>query len=152
MVSRRVIAAALAGAALSACAGGSKAQDGLERLEVVTGKGTHRFQVEIADNDEERARGLMYRESLAADRGMLFIFERAGPQSFWMRNTLVPLDIIFIGADGRILNIARQTKPLSLKSNPSEGPAQFVLELRGGEAARRGIAPGDRVRHRAIPG
>lgn len=152
MLRRRWMAAAMAGAALSACAGPGRADPALEPLEVVTRARVVRFQVEIADNDEERARGLMYRESLDADRGMLFIFQSTEPQSFWMRNTLIPLDMIFIGPDGRVLNIVRDTVPGSLDPNRSRGPARFVLELRGGEAARRGIRPGDRVRHRAIPG
>jgi hypothetical protein len=147
-----MISAALAGAALTACAGAGRAQAGFEPLEVATARGVQRFQVEIADNDAERARGLMFRTSLAADRGMLFIFPEPAEQSFWMKNTLIPLDIIFIGADGRVLNIARQAAPKTLDPRRSAGEARFVLELRGGEAARRGIAPGDRVGHRAIPG
>jgi len=152
MQSRRMITAALAGAALTACAGAGRAQAALEPLEIASSRGPQRFQVEIADDDAERARGLMFRTSLAPDRGMLFIFEQAGEQSFWMKNTLIPLDIIFIGADGRILNIVAEATPKTLTPRWSAGEAQFVLELRGGEAARRGIAPGDRVRHRAIPG
>jgi uncharacterized protein len=150
MVSRRLLAAGFAAASLAACATGAGAQQ-LEPLEITTAKGIQRFQVEIADTEAERAQGLMYRQGLETDRGMLFIFEAAEPQSFWMKNTLIPLDIIFIGADGRVLNIEADAKPLTLVSRRSAGPAKFVLELKAGEAARRGIAPGAKVRHRAIP-
>ena len=124
----------------------------LEPLEVVTPRGVHRFQVEIADTDEERQLGLMNRRSMARDRGMLFLFQ--GPprrQAFWMRNTLIPLDIIYIAADGRIDSIVNAV-PLDETPLPSSGPSSYVLEINGGLAAELGIAPGDRVRHKALPG
>ncbi|WP_181705432.1 DUF192 domain-containing protein [Chthonobacter rhizosphaerae] len=119
-------------------------------LVVETAGGRHSYSVELARTTVERARGLMYRKSLPEDRGMLFDMERAGPTSFWMRNTFVSLDIIFIGADGRVLNVARATTPLSDDSVTSEGDARFVLELVAGQADSIGLKPGDRVRHPLI--
>lgn len=138
------ISVALWGCAFAGSAGG------LEPLSVETAKGSASIQVEIADDDAERERGLMFRRELAPDRGMLFIFDRAEPQSFWMRNTYIPLDIIYIGPTGRIVSIAENTTPLSEAPIPSAGPAQYVLELKGGRAAEIGARPGDLVRHKAI--
>ena len=106
---------------------------------------------EIADDDRERAQGLMYRRSLAADRGMLFDFKTERSVSFWMRNTYIPLDMIFIRADGRIRSIARNTTPMSDQGVPSGGPVRAVLEIPGGRAAELGVLPGDRVVHRIFP-
>ncbi len=148
---RRITLAGVAASVLLAgCAGAEKAssQPAFEDLEVVTAKGqTHRFKVEIADDDAERARGLMFRESLPRDQGMLFLFPEAGERSFWMRNTYIPLDIIYIAPDGRIVSIARNTTPFSEASVPSYGAANGVLEINGGQAAELGIEPGDTVRH-----
>ncbi|HYE44043.1 MAG TPA: DUF192 domain-containing protein [Caulobacteraceae bacterium] len=134
---------------LAGCAGGGKAgaDAALEPLEVVTKQGVRAFQVEIADTEEERAQGLMNRESLPRDRGMLFQFPDSGERSFWMKNTYIPLDIIYIAADGRIVSIARQTTPFSESPVPSYGAAKGVLEINGGQAAELGIEPGDQVRH-----
>lgn len=104
------------------------------------------FAVEIADDDEERARGLMFRESMADDHGMLFVFDEDAPQSFWMKNTFIPLDMLFIDRQGRIVRIAARTTPHSLDSISSGEPVTRVLELRGGEAKARGIQAGDHVR------
>ena len=123
----------------------------LEPLEIVTPKGRTKFMVEIADDDRERAQGLMYRKSLAADRGMLFDFKTERSGSFWMRNTYIPLDMIFIRADGRIRSIARNTTPMSDQGVPSGGPVRAVLEIPGGRAAELGVLPGDRVLHRIFP-
>jgi uncharacterized membrane protein (UPF0127 family) len=120
----------------------------LEPLQVVTKKGRHAFRVAIADDEEERNRGLMFRSVLDEDEGMLFNFFQTQPLSFWMKNTLIPLDIIFIAADGRIINIAANTTPYSLEPVPSAGPAFAVLEIGGGLSAELGIKPGDRVVHR----
>lgn len=119
-----------------------------EPLEVTTAKGTTKFMVEIADTEETRNRGLMYRKSLAPDKGMLFDFKTPREAAFWMRNTLIPLDIIFITQDGRILTIARNAVPHSEVPIPSGGVIRGVLELAGGRAAQLGIYPGDRVKHR----
>lgn len=123
----------------------------MEPLEVVTARGPVRFQVELADTDAERAQGLMFRGSMPADRGMVFVFDRAAPQSFWMRNTYIPLDIIYIGADGRIVSIAKNAQPLNETPLPSGVPARYVLEINAGLSDRLGIAPGDRVTHRLLP-
>lgn len=123
----------------------------LERVTIETAQGPVQFTVEIADTEAERARGLMFRNSLADDRGMLFDFDPPEPVSFWMRNTIVSLDIIFIGTDGRILNIADHTTPYSEQGIPSAGAVRGVLEIRAGRAEELGIRPGDRVRHRIFP-
>lgn len=123
----------------------------LEPLQVKTDKGVQSFMVEIADSAREREYGLMCRKAVAADRGMLFIFPAPAPQAFWMRNTLASLDIIYIGADGRVVSISRNARPLDETPLPSVGPAKFVLELAAGRAAQIGLLPGDRILHRAIP-
>jgi uncharacterized membrane protein (UPF0127 family) len=123
----------------------------LEALQVRTDRGVTSFMVEVADSDREREYGLMCRRSLAADRGMLFVFPKPGPQMFWMRNTLIPLDIIYIGENGRVVSISRNVQPLDESGAPSAGPAKFVLELAAGRAAQIGLLPGDRVLHRALP-
>ena len=120
---------------------------GLEQmpLTIRSASGTHRFTVEVARTPEEQANGLMHRQSLAPDRGMLFPYDPPQPASFWMKNTLIPLDIIFIRADRTIARIAANTVPLSLEPVPSLEPVAAVLEIAGGRAAELGIAPGDRV-------
>ena len=120
---------------------------GLEQvpLTIRSASGTHRFAVEVARTPQEQANGLMHRQSLAPDRGMLFPYDPPQPASFWMKNTLIPLDIIFIRADGTIARIAANTVPLSLEPVPSLEPVAAVLEIAGGRAAELGIAPGDRV-------
>jgi len=118
---------------------------GQQTIEVVTKNGVHVFAVEIAENDEERARGLMFRTELPEGRGMLFDFHREQEVSFWMKDTPLPLDIIFIRADGTIRRIAANTTPYSLDTIPSGGPVRAVLEVIGGTAKKLGIAPGDKV-------
>ena len=118
---------------------------GTQTIEVVTKTGVHSFAVELADNDAEREKGLMYRKDLPEGRGMLFDFHREQEVSFWMQNTYIPLDMIFIQGDGRILRIAENTEPLSTRLIPSGGPIRAVLEVIGGTSRKLGIAPGDRV-------
>lgn len=138
-----------AGAPAKAAAGAvGQAPAGFEVLEAVTPSGRTRFFVEIADNDATRERGLMFRKSLAPDRGMLFDFHTPREVAFWMRNTLIPLDIIYIKADGTVLSIAHNTTPLSEAPIPSGGPTLGVLELAGGRSAEIGLMPGDRIEHR----
>jgi uncharacterized membrane protein (UPF0127 family) len=120
----------------------------LEQVVIDTQNGPVTFTAEIADDERERNQGLMFRESLADDRGMLFHFQQPEMASFWMRNTIIPLDIIFIAPDGRILNIAERTTPYSEEPVPAVGMTRGVLEIRGGRAAELGIRPGDHVRHR----
>ena len=119
----------------------------LEPLSIVTASGEHRFLVEIADDDAERERGLMYRPPLEDDRGMLFQFPAAREQSFWMKNTPNSLDIIYIDPQGRIVSIASHATPYSQTPLPSNGAANGVLELRAGRADEIGAKPGDRVKH-----
>ena len=153
--SRRILLAAVLalalGPSLGGCAEARSAQANLrvEPLEVVRqGAGPVRFHVEIAETAATREHGLMFRRSLAPDAGMLFDFKTPREVAFWMKNTLIPLDIIFIAPDGRILNIAPNAVPLSEMALPSAGAVRGVLELRGGRAGELGILPGDVVRHR----
>ena len=106
--------------------------------------GTRTFRVEVARSDEEQQRGLMFRTEMGADEGMIFLREPADYAAFWMRNTVIPLDIIFIGNDRRILNIQHGV-PYDETPLPSSGVALAVLELNGGRAEALGIKPGDRV-------
>lgn len=124
----------------------------LEPLSAKTDRGVQSFQVEVADTQREQQYGLMCRRSLAPDRGMLFVFPNAALRTFWMRNTLIPLDIIYIGSNGRVVSISRNVRPLDESGAPSAGPARYVLELAGGRAAQIGLLPGDRITHRALPG
>jgi uncharacterized membrane protein (UPF0127 family) len=105
----------------------------------------HRFRVEVARTDAEQARGLMFRTEMGPNEGMLFPSERPQARSFWMKNTVIPLDLIFVGPDGLITNIAANAVPYSLEPIPSAGAAIAVLELNGGRAAELGIRPGARV-------
>lgn len=114
--------------------------------------GEHSFTVELALTPEARARGLMYRTELAPDKGMLFVFDDSAPRSFWMRNTYIPLDIIFIRLDGKILNIVREARPRTETSRQSIGSAIAVFEIAGGRAQELGIEAGDYIRHPLIDG
>jgi uncharacterized membrane protein (UPF0127 family) len=116
-------------------------------LEIASKTGVHSFSVEVVDNDADRAKGLMFRRSLPEGSGMLFDFKTEQDVAFWMQNTYIPLDMIFIRADGRILRIAENTEPMSTKQIPSGGPVLAVLEVIAGTARRLGIAAGDRVAH-----
>ena len=105
----------------------------------------HSFRVEIAKTEAEQGKGLMFRTAMGADEGMIFPMDPPRDASFWMRNTVIPLDIIFIGTDHRILNIAANAVPYNETPLPSTGAVSGVLELNGGQAAALGIAPGDMV-------
>lgn len=149
---RRILLAAILPAVvlMTACAQKAPLDAGgrpLEPLTVVTASGEHNFMVEIADNDESRQRGLMFRPPLPDDRGMLFQFPVATEQSFWMRNTPSSLDILYIDPQGRIVSIARHATPYSEAPIPSNGAANGVLELRAGRADEIGARPGDQVKH-----
>jgi uncharacterized membrane protein (UPF0127 family) len=108
------------------------------------------FQVEVADTPAKRELGLQYRKELAADRGMIFLFPAPSVQSFWMKNTPLPLDMIFIGSDRKIVGIVEQTVPFSLDSRSVPAASQFVLEINGGLSKRLGIRAGDSVRFEGI--
>ena len=118
---------------------------GEQTVEIASKTGVHIFSVEVVDNDADRAKGLMYRKELPEGRGMLFDFHRDQEVSFWMQNTYIPLDMIFIRGDGQILRIEENTVPLSTRMIPSRGPVRAVLEVIGGTSRKLGIAPGDRV-------
>jgi uncharacterized membrane protein (UPF0127 family) len=121
------------------------------QLEIETGDGArHAFQIELATAPQQQSQGLMFRRSLAPDGGMLFVYPSERTISMWMRNTLIPLDMMFIAADGRIIKVAQRTVPMSLATISSGGPAKAVLEVNGGTAARLGLNPGDRVVHPAF--
>lgn len=115
-------------------------------LTLIAGREKRRYAVELARTPAQQAAGMMFRRKMARDEGMLFPFARAEPGvSFWMENTILPLDIIFIGSDARVINIAADCKPLSRNFVYAAGPTLAVLELNGGEAARIGLRPGDKV-------
>ncbi len=118
---------------------------GRATIEIVSGSGVHAFNVELASNDAERSRGLMFVKSLPEGQGMLFDFKRDQPVSFWMHNTYIPLDMIFIAGNGRIMHIAENAKPLSDDLIPSQYPVRAVLEVIGGTAEKLGLKPGDKV-------
>ena len=119
----------------------------MQTLEIVTSNGVHSFSVEVMANDADRAKGLMFRRELPDGQGMLFDFQRDQEVAMWMQNTYIPLDMLFINADGRIRRIAENTTPLSTATIPSGGPVRGVLEVIGGTARKFGIKPGDRVAH-----
>ena len=162
----RTLAAFAGGAALVACSPQTQAGAASERtdsapasaasvhpvsglavipLTVTSGDERIAFSVEVADTPEAQARGLMFRTDLGDNEGMIFPYDGTRAQSFWMKNTPLPLDIIYIGPDRRISNIAAETEPYSLDPVYSVGPVLGVLELRGGRAAELGIEPGDLV-------
>ncbi len=114
-------------------------------LTVTQGGHVHRFRVEVARTSPEQAQGLMFRTTMGADEGMIFPMKPPRDAAFWMKNTVIPLDIIFIGVDGQVLNIAANAVPYSLQPPPSAGPVKGVLELNGGRAAALGIGPGAKV-------
>ena len=110
-----------------------------------TAKGPVRVSLEIVADDASRSRGLMYRNHIDDGHGMLFVFDDVSDRSFWMKNTLIPLDMIFIGADGTIVGMKTNTTPLSLAPQSVGKPSKWVIEVAGGYAARAGIATGDKV-------
>jgi uncharacterized membrane protein (UPF0127 family) len=121
------------------------------KLEITEGKKVkHTFEVWLADNSRRQAQGLMFVRSLPDLRGMLFVHESPRPISMWMKNTYIPLDMVFIDARGRIQEIVAQTTPHSLEIVRSKEPALAVLEIAGGEAKRLGLHPGQRVVHPAL--
>jgi len=119
------------------------------RLTVETTRGERSFSIEIADDGEERARGLMFRQSMADDHGMLFVFEESRLLAFWMKNTPMPLDLVFIAGNGRVIAILPGEPYSTAPIGPGE-PARFVLELKAGTAQKTGITVGDRLRHPKI--
>lgn len=115
-------------------------------MSIATDQGDVIFQVEIADTPEERQHGLMFREHMEPEHGMLFLFPDNTQRSFWMKNTLIPLDMIFIREDRTILGIVENAEPKTLSSRAVPGQSQFVLEINGGLAAELGLAAEQEVR------
>ena len=141
-IARRAPLALLLAATLSstpACAAPSG-----PRVILESGGKSHRVQVELADTDAKRERGLMFRKELPEGRGMLFLFDEEGEHTFWMKDTLIPLDLIFVDSSGRVTGIIARARPLTLEPR-SGGPSRMVLEVPGGWAAAHGIRAGDRM-------
>ena len=120
----------------------------LETLKLITAQGTHAIDVEVTETPAEKAQGLMFRTRLADTNGMLFFYETPQEITMWMRNTYIPLDMVFIRADGVVHRIEARTEPLSEKIVASRGDVTACLELAGGAAERLGLKAGDRVEHR----
>ena len=120
------------------------------RIEILVGEDRHRFSIEVADDPAERARGLMFRPARPTDAGMLFIFEPPRPAHFWMRNTMIPLDMVFIDDAGHIESIAERRDTFSDRTSSSQGPVRAVLEINGGLARQFGIGPGAQAIHPAF--
>ncbi|WP_415155673.1 DUF192 domain-containing protein [Maritalea sp.] len=137
----RILGVILLSFSLIACAAGDNA------LTIVTKTGEYRFAIELVDTDATRAQGLMYRTELGPNAGMLFDFFEERPVSFWMRNTLIPLDMIFVSADGTVVNVHANAKPLDPTPIPSAAPVRFVFEIAGGRAAEIGLKAGDKLVH-----
>jgi len=117
----------------------------VETISIDTKAGPHSFSVEVAADDESREKGLMYRKTMAPDAGMLFDFHTPQLVSFWMENTILPLDMLFVRADGTIARIKANATPYSRENIPSGEPIQLVIELNAGRAAALGIAEGAKV-------
>ena len=144
---RALLTLVFIGLALGQATAQDAASGPTEPLSIVGRDGRHIFAVEVMRNDADRARGLMYRRAMAPDHGMLFDFQASAPVAMWMKNTYLPLDMLFIRADGSIAKIAADTEPLSTKVIPSNEPVLSVLELNAGTAARLKLHAGDRVEH-----
>ena len=137
------LAVLMVAAPLAACSDEGK-------LVLNTASGPHTFTVEVVDTPETRAKGLMFRQELADDAGMLFDFKEEREVSFWMSNTLIPLDMIFVGSDGVVKTIHVNARPQDLTSIPSQVPVQYVLEIPGGQSEVIGLQPGDTMEHERI--
>jgi uncharacterized membrane protein (UPF0127 family) len=122
------------------------------KVNIATEQGrTVAFAVEVADSPAERELGLQYRRELAQDRGMIFLFPNESEQTFWMKNTPIPLDMIFIGHDLKIVGIVEQAVPFTLDPRSVGAPSQYVLEINGGLSKKYGFKAGDKVRFEGIP-
>jgi len=139
--------ALLASLGSSACASEPK-----PRVVLHGERGEVTIKVEVAATPEKRALGLMYRRDLAADAGMLFVFDESAPLSFWMKNTPLALDMIFIGEDLRIVGIVKNAEPFTTTPRRVDTPSRYVLEVNAGLSERHGIRPGDRVSFDGVPG
>ena len=137
---------------LGAPSGGAQEAFEISPLRVETAKGSHDLTVELALTPAQQAQGLMFRPEMAADAGMLFVHPRPRLLTMWMRNTLIPLDMVFAGPDGTVIHVVERTIPLSAKTISSRKPAKAVLELNAGTVARLDIRPGDRLVHPMLNG
>ena len=145
---RSILLGPLLLAAGAACGQGADIKFERSSLVIVSGSREIKFDIELALNDAERSRGLMFREKLGPYEGMLFDFYQEQPVSFWMKNTLIPLDMVFIAADGTVRHVHANAVPLSTDAIPSVQPVRCVLEINGGLAKLLGIKPGDTVKHK----
>lgn len=145
---RRLIRmAAIFAAALAIWSSAAQAACRQKSVDIRGSWGQARFSVEIADTGRTRMRGLMHRQSLRSSAGMLFIYDSPSRQTFWMKNTLIPLDIIFVGSNGVVKNIHHRAQPHDQSLLPSKGEVIMVLEISGGLAKRMGISAGSELRH-----
>src|SRR5215831_15545113 len=131
----------------TASAGAQLQTFGKSELTIVSSNGPHHFTVELAETPAQMEQGLMFRRAMAPDTGMLFDYKTATVATMWMQNTLIPLDMLFVDAQGRIVNIHERAVPLSTDVISAAAPVRAVIELNGGTTARLGIAPGDQVLH-----
>jgi uncharacterized membrane protein (UPF0127 family) len=135
-------------ASIEACATSDSPSDSM--ITITTRDTSYVFTIELARTPEEMERGLMFRDRLPPDHGMLFLFADEREVSFWMKNTLIPLDLIFADASGRIVRIAERAVPLSTELIPSQAPVRAVLEVNGGTAERLHINVGDKLVYPAL--
>jgi hypothetical protein len=142
-----LVAAAIAASLFAFSAEAQLQRFATSELTIVSATGPHRFTVEVAEAPEQMEQGLMFRRTMPPDAGMLFDYKTPTVATMWMRNTLIPLDMLFVDAQGRIVNIHERAVPQTLDVIAAEAPVRAVIELNGGTAARLGIAPGDRVQH-----
>ncbi len=122
-----------------------------DQLQIRTANGQTAFSVEVADDEGERAKGLMFRTRMPPDHGMIFVYPDARPVAFWMHNTPLPLDMLFAGADGRVRSVHAMAQPYDDTPIPGGESIQYVVEINGGLAKELGITPGAALRHPAIP-
>jgi uncharacterized membrane protein (UPF0127 family) len=142
-----LLLAALPASFFASSAGAQLQHFATSELTIVSATGPHRFTVEVAETSAQMEQGLMFRRSMPPDAGMLFDYKAPTVATMWMRNTFIPLDMLFVDAQGRIVNIRERAVPQSLDVIAAAAPVRAVIELNGGTAARLGIAPGDRVEH-----
>ena len=147
MITRRAVFAGLASAASGLSRVVVAAEFQRSELTIISATGQHRFQIEVAETPAQMVQGLMFRRSLAADAGMLFDYKHPTTATMWMHNTLIPLDMLFVDARGKIVNIQQRAVPQSDDVITAAAPVRAVIELNGGTAERLGIAPGDQVVH-----
>jgi uncharacterized membrane protein (UPF0127 family) len=150
MTTRRILLLSCAAMIASLFVFGAKAQlqsFATSELTIVSATGPHRFTVEVAETPAQMEQGLMFRRTMASDAGMLFDYKTPTVATMWMRNTFIPLDMLFVDAQGRIVNVHQRAVPQSLDTIAATAPVRAVIELNGGTAARLGIAPGDQVQH-----